>query len=325
MNLHENPNPEHWIGRKADQPEYWHQFVKCISDFKWDEGGSHKVGILGYPGEEGVIRNQGRPGTKKGPELIRSFLGGIAFHLPEDSSILDYGDIVTNGQDLESTQELICETVKSLLDSKHFPVLLGGGHDLAYAHGKGILNHLSTKNEKLGIINLDAHFDLRPKVKDKGHSGSPFSQLYQEFPDQFNYLALGIQRAANPRSLFETAKQVKANYLVMEQFRLQNWEYIEEQIIWFLDSVNKVYLTIDLDGFSSAYAPGVSAPSPMGFSPQIAFKAFELIAKSKKMISLDIVELNPLYDKDDATARLASRCVEYILRKIFEGKTITNR
>jgi len=73
-----------------------------------------------------------------------------------------------------------------------------------------------------------------------------------------------------------------------------------------------------MDGFSSAYSPGVSAPSPMGFTPEIAFKVFELITKSKKMISLDVTEMNPTYDQDNATARLAARCVEYVARKTFE-------
>ena len=118
--------------------------------------------------------------------------------------------------------------------------------------------------------------------------------------------------------LEENAKKLNAKYLLMEQFRLRNWEYIQEQILWFLDSVNKVYLSVDMDGFSSAFAPGVSAPSPMGFSPQIAFRVFELIAKSKKLIAMDVVELNPRFDQDQATARLAARCVEYVLRKNFE-------
>ena len=103
----------------------------------------------------------------------------------------------------------------------------------------------------------------------------------------------------------------------MEDFRLQHWEYMEEQISWFLDRVDAIYLTVDMDGFSSAFAPGVSAPSPMGFDPEVAFKVFDLIAKSKKLISLDVVELNPTYDQDQATARLAARCVEYVLRKNF--------
>ncbi|MFL0681819.1 MAG: formimidoylglutamase [Algoriphagus aquaeductus] len=317
MNLHQNPSPYHWSGRKSDQLDYWHQAVQTISNLNLVQTTEKKVGILGYAGEEGVIRNQGRLGTLEGPAAIRKMLGSVAYHLPENLPLLDYGDIFTINQDLEASHVAISQITLDLLKSHHFPVLIGGGHDLAYAHGRGVQQYISEKGEKLGIINLDAHFDLRPLADGKAHSGSPFLQLAQEFPENFHYLALGIQRAANPKSLFQTAEKLNARYLVMEDFRLNNWEYIEEQIIWFLDSVNKVYLSIDLDGFSSAFAPGVSAPSPMGFNPQIAFKVFELIAKSKKLISLDVVELNPKYDQDNATARLAARAIEYILRKVF--------
>ncbi len=317
MNLHQNPSPYHWSGRDSGQLDYWHQAVNTIPNLNLIQTQEKKIGILGYAGEEGVIRNQGRLGTLEGPSLIRKMLGSVAYHLPENLPLLDYGDIFTINQDLEASHEAISQITYDLLKSHHFPVLLGGGHDLAYAHGRGIQQYISQKNQKLGIINLDAHFDLRPIPNGKSHSGSPFLQLAQEFPENFHYLALGIQRAANPKSLFQTAEKLNARYLVMEDFRLNNWEYIEEQIIWFLDSVNKVYLSIDLDGFSSAFAPGVSAPSPMGFNPQIAFKVFELIAKSNKLISLDVVELNPKFDQDNATARLAARAIEYVLRKVF--------
>ena len=231
--------------------------------------------------------------------------------------LYDYGDVFTLDGNLEASHQLISELSYHLLQTAHFPVWLGGGHDVAFAHGSAVMNYAKEQGKKLGTINLDAHFDLRPLVNGKGHSGSPFWQLANAHPNEFHYLALGIQRAANPKSLFETAEQVQANYLVMEDFRLQHWEYIEEQILWFLDRVDAVYLSVDLDGFSSAFAPGVSAPSPMGFDPEVAFKVFELVATSKKLISLDVVELNPAYDQDLATARLAARCVEYILRKNF--------
>lgn len=317
MNLNQNPSPFHWSGRKSEQTEYWHQAVQTIPNLNLNQDSNNKIGILGYASEEGVIRNQGRTGTIEGPSAIRKMLGSIALHLPEELPILDYGDIFTLDQDMESSHEVISKITYDLLSSNHFPVLLGGGHDLAFAHGRGVQNFVKERNEKLGIINLDAHFDLRPLVREKGHSGSPFLQLAEENPNEFNYLALGIQRAANPKSLFETAEKLKARYIVMEEFRLHNWEFIQEQILWFIDSVDKIYLSIDMDGFSSAFAPGVSAPSPMGFNPQIAFKVFELIVKSKKLISLDVVELNPQFDQDNATARLAARAVEYIVRKKF--------
>jgi formiminoglutamase len=299
------------------QPEYWHQVMRVSPNLAFDNSSDQKVGILGYTGEEGVKRNQGRLGTLEGPASIRKCLGSLAHHLPAGLPLFDYGDVFTQEGDLESTHQAITKLTYQLLQSNHFPVWLGGGHDLAFAHGSAILKHSQEQGKKLGIINLDAHFDLRPLVEDKGHSGSPFYQLASNHPNEFHYLALGIQRAANPKSLFETADQVQAKYLVMEDFRLQHWEFIEEQIHWFLDRVDAIYLTVDMDGFSSAFAPGVSAPSPMGFDPEIAFNVFDLIAKSKKLISLDVVELNPVYDQDLATARLAARCVEYILRKNF--------
>lgn len=316
--LHLNPNPSLWTGRKSETIEYWNQAVISVKSLALDQNEEfRKIGILGYAGEEGVKRNQGRLGTAAGPNEIRKMLGCMAFHLKVNSKIFDYGNISTINGDLESSHRLISEIVYKLLETKHFPILLGGGHDVALAHGRGIYKHLEPKNEKLGIINLDAHFDLRTMVNQQGHSGSPFYELSQEYHNQFHYLCLGVQRAANPRSLFETADRVKARWISMEDFRMNNWGVIKEKIGNFLDSVNKVYLSIDLDGFSSAFAPGVSAPSPMGFTPDIAFKVFELIASSKKLISIDLVELNPSFDQDGATARLAARCAEFLLLKIF--------
>lgn len=317
MNLHQNPSPSQWSGRKSKQVEYWHQAVRTLPNLAFDSSSSVKVGMMGYSGEEGVRRNQGRLGTGEGPAAIRKCLGALALHLPENLPVLDYGDIFTWDGDMESSHQVIEELTTQLLRSNHFPVWLGGGHDLAHAHGRAVIRHCQEHEKKLGILNMDAHFDLRPLVEEKGHSGSPFYQLATSFPKDFRYLALGIQRAANPKSLFQAAENFQSKYLVMEDFRLQHWEYIEEQILWFLDQVHAIYLSVDMDGFSSAYAPGVSAPSPMGFDPEVAFKVFDLVAKSKKLISLDVVELNPAYDQDQATARLAARSVEYILRKNF--------
>jgi formiminoglutamase len=318
MNLHHNPSQENWTGRNTMQPEYWHQVVRVCSNLAFDSSSDKKVGIVGYAGEEGVRRNQGRLGTGEGPAAIRKLLGTLAYHLPESLPLVDYGDIFTWEGDMEASHQTITDLTYQLLTSNHFPVWLGGGHDLAFAHGSGVIQFAQESGKKVGIINLDAHFDLRTLVGGKGHSGSPFFQLASTHPSQFHYLALGIQQAANPKSLFETAEQLQADFVDMEQFTLANWSVVERQIQAFVDQIDAVYLTVDLDGFSSAFAPGVSAPSPMGFDPEVAFKVFDLIAKSKKLISLDVVELNPTYDRDQATARLAARCVEYVLRKNFE-------
>ena len=80
--------------------------------------------------------------------------------------------------------------------------------------------------------------------------------------------------------------------------------------------VDVVYTTIDLDGFSSAYAPGVSASSPMGFSPDIVTKCIENIIDSGKLISLDVAEMNPKYDIDNQTAKLAASLIHTVIHRL---------
>lgn len=317
MPSHEPISQSLWAGRSAETIQYWHQAVKCQKPSDKPHGTGKSISLLGYAVDAGVQRNSGRPGSADGPDAIRKMMAGMGFHLDNGIPIYDFGNIGTVGDDLEETQIWVKEWVLERLQSHSFPLLLGGGHDLAYANGQAAMQHCLNKGEKLGIINLDAHFDLRPLLLGKGHSGSPFFQLSEEYPKDFHYLCLGIQRAGNPPQLFETARALKVQWIEMGEFSISNWEYIREVLDHFCSNVNKIYLSIDLDGFSSAFAPGVSAPSPMGFSPELASKVLNWIADSGKLLCMDVVELNPQFDQDNATARLAARCSEQVLYRLF--------
>jgi formiminoglutamase len=318
MSIYQSTPSSLWSGREADTVQYWHQAVTCLSTLEVPvQSSGKKLALLGYAGDEGVRRNQGRTGAALGPDQIRKLMGSMAFHLPESLKVYDLGNILTEGNAMEGSHELLHHTIKDLLSKKVFPIILGGGHDLAFPHGRAVLEHCISKDEKLGIINLDAHFDLRPKVAGQGHSGSPFYQLEEMFPRDFHYLCLGIQKAANPGELFEKANACNTQWMEMDDFTLDNWEQIASLLDNFSQKVNKIYLSIDLDGFSSAYAPGVSAPSPWGFSPELIAKVLQWIAQSGKLISTDIVELNPEFDKDGSTSKLAARCIEYTIRNLY--------
>lgn len=311
-----------WKGRPSYSLQYWHQKVKCLGSFSPENSDSKKkIAILGYAVDEGVRRNQGRVGTQFGPDVIKSAMGPMAYHLPVSLEIQDFGTFWLDDSDLESIQEMTQSAIFQLLQNNHFPIVIGGGHDLAFPHGMAALSYCQSKNESLGIINLDTHFDLRELVQNQGHSGSPFLQILNSAKSTnlpLKYFCLGIQKAANPPSLFETAKNTGTWWLENEACTIGNWEEVQGQLEAFLSQINKVYLSIDLDGFSSAYAPGVSAPSPMGFNPDFAMKVLDYLAKSKKLLTMDVVELNPKYDIDHCTAKLASRCIEFTVRKMWE-------
>ncbi|MDC6387494.1 formimidoylglutamase [Maribacter sp. PR1] len=312
-----------YSGRKSEKELYLHEKISCTTPTSLDiETISRAFAILGYSCEEGVKRNQGRIGTAKGPDAIRQQLGRLPNHLKNDCKIYDVGSVYCTGGDLEKTQEHLTETLTEIMDKNHFPIVLGGGHDMAYGTYTGLKKHLN-KTKSIGIINFDAHFDLRNnEVEDNqvpSNSGTPFFQIAQDCTiddSPFKYLCLGIRKDANDRTLFETAKNLGVQYIMRDTFRIQFHNEINAWINAFTNSVDHVYVTIDLDGFSSAYAPGVSAPSPMGFTPDVVLESLKTIMGSGKLKALDIAELNPDFDVDNQTAKLAASLVHYVIHNL---------
>lgn len=311
------PKVKLWTGRDSGQGHYLHEKVECIPlESEIIEVKSPANGILGYCCDEGVRRNFGRSGAAEAPDIIRQQLAKMPTHLPNSTSLLDFGSIECLNGDMEAAQSFLAEKVFVLLSSGIFPILLGGGHDIAYGHFKGIKNFLGD-NPSLGIINFDAHFDLRSN-RSGNNSGTPFFQIAEDCKvskNPMNYMCLGIREDANDHALFAKAKELGVTYIKSEQFTMHQAKRVRKELQAFIDKVDFLYLTIDMDGFSSAYAPGVSAASPMGFAPDIALEAIRTIIKSKKLVSMDIAEMSPAYDNDNQTAKLAASLIHFVLHE----------
>ncbi len=312
-----------WQGRSTPPglaPAYWYQRVTAL-DLNapvLSEQGTRGIAFLGYACEEGVRRNQGRIGAADGPEAIRKMLAKMANHLDPALRLFDAGTVSCPDGDLESTQEQFGERVLQLLEAGFFPVLLGGGHDIAYATHRGLQAYVARHQPDLqvGVINLDAHFDLRKPVEGP-NSGTPFFQIASEKQNQqqdFHYLVLGIQPAANTPSLFQTATELKVQTVTMSRLHTGPFAEIVALVDAFIAPLDHVHLSIDLDGFASAFAPGVSAPSPMGMDPQLGLQLLRHIWQSGKVMALEVAEMNPLYDQDGGTARLAARLIGVLLQ-----------
>ena len=315
MKYYHPPKPEIWKGRNSKAAQYLHEQV-IFQDLEASNLQNEKgFALLGYACDEGVRRNQGRVGAQAGPDAVKQELAKLPCPLSLGSTLVDVGAVSCPDQDLESAQATLSEQVKVLLDNGFFPLLLGGGHDIAYGHYSGIREHLGPDKE-IGIINFDAHFDLRNN-SGGNNSGTPFYQIAREQKERnrsFHYLCLGIREEANSRELFNTAREFDVDWVTSDTFNLKHTEFLRDQIRDFLEKVDRVYLTIDLDGFSSAYAPGVSAASPFGFDPQIALWTLQIIIASGKLISMDLAEMNPVYDQDGRTAKLAAGILHHVLR-----------
>jgi formiminoglutamase len=300
-----------YSGRNSKlENQYWHQGILVSHIDNLQNVKAIDIGIIGYVCDEGVKRNQGRIGARKGPKSIRNKLGKLPIHF-KDKKITDFGDVVCIDKNLEDCQKALSKTISMCITNNILPIAIGGGHDIAYANFNGIKDALKNiSKNKIGIINFDAHFDLRA-VETQPNSGTPFNQVLTENNDVV-YFAIGIQQQSNPKQLFEIAAKKNVSYV--SNFECESFtEALKSKLNTFIEKVDFLYITIDLDGFSSAYAPGVSAPSPLGFAPLFVYKVLAYVFESKKVISCDIAELNPDFDIDENTASLAAKLIDYMI------------
>jgi formiminoglutamase len=119
--------------------------------------------ILGFGSDEGVRRNKGRTGAAAAPAAIRSALGPLAYHSARP--VADAGDVVVHDGELEAGQARAGLAVAALLDGGRLTLMLGGGHETAYASYLGVAGSRAVRDgQRLGVLNLDAHFDLRDEA-----------------------------------------------------------------------------------------------------------------------------------------------------------------
>lgn len=314
MNENYYKHAEHswWQGRN-DGDEWtqrrWWQVVKPIAfDEIYKTDIQHSITLTGFACDEGVMRNKGRAGAAKGPEALRRSCGNLPVYFSQEKKIYDAGNVVCTGKNLDAAQESLSAIVSTILACKGFPLLLGGGHEILYGHYRGVRKNFL--REKIGIVNFDAHFDLRSDAETGATSGTGFYQIARDCKkedNKFLYFAVGIQEAGNTPDLFERARALDVDYILARDFHYSNLEKIKAQLQKFLDKTEVVCLTVDLDVFASADAPGVSAPSVGGLRYDFVFyEVMKSLAASGKIVSMDIAELNPEFDVDNRTAKLAA-------------------
>lgn len=266
------------------------------------------VAILGFASDEGVRRNHGRVGAAQGPAAIRSMLERLPVHRPV--ALKDAGDVACTDGDLEGAQERLAERIASLLDRGIRPVVLGGGHEIAYGSFLGLAKHLgdALAASNVLVINLDAHFDLR--LAPQPNSGTPFRQIAELCAARgaaFRYLCFGISELSNTTALFDRAKALGVEYWLDEEMRQSDAVNLRAALTQRLMAADKVYLSIDMDVLPAAVAPGVSAPAARGVALEIIEDLVDEVLASGKLALADIAELNPGLDRDNQTARIAAR------------------
>ena len=267
-----------WAGRTDStvclESFRYHQVVHCIRTDELQQKLNKKISIIGFECDEGIRRNKGRVGAKNAPIEIRKQLASIPWRGSQNVPIYDVGNVTCEAQLLEKAQVELGKHVCEIMNSNSHCIVIGGGHETLYGQYLGIRESVG-KEAVIGIINIDAHFDLR--VYDhQPSSGTMFKQIL-DMDEKIKYFVCGIQRYGNTTELFNRADELGVTYLYEDEM---DYDSTVKAVKQFIKSCDVILFTICTDVISASHAPGVSAPSPFGLEPSIVRNLTRTICRS---------------------------------------------
>lgn len=261
------------------------------------------IEIFGFPSDQGVVINGGRPGASRAPKLIFEQLQKLTPHarwFDKHSLLLSRTSglkIVECTDTVEEDQKVLGSSVAKSLTSTSIPIIIGGGHETSFGHFLGY----AEANMPVHIINIDAHTDVRPLKEGRAHSGSPFKQALEH--------PLGLCKSYNVFGLNPASVSLEHLKYAASQgtAHFENEISLKSILDWFDEHRKEnVMVTMDMDAVRHADAPGVSAPNASGISKALWLElAFEF-GKQRSVTSFDLCEVNPDYDRDGQTIKLAA-------------------
>ncbi len=235
-------------------------------------------------------------GAKLAPLLIRKALYSESSNLFAENGVsLSSLDMVDKG-DFSIPDYFDIETItKDNMEGKTRIFTLGGDHSITYP----VIRAISVYYPQIDILHIDAHADLYDEFEgDKYSHACPFARIMEEGLAK-NLVQVGIRTLSNHQ-------REQAERFGVETHELRDWDISRLSTF-----ENPLYVSLDMDAFDPAFAPGVSHYEPGGFT---ARQVLQIIQQLKgNIVGADIVEYNPIKDHHDMTAFLAAKMMKEIL------------
>lgn len=281
------------------------------------------VGIIGVPVDLGADRR----GVDMGASAIR-YAGLEAGLRSIGHTVRDFGNVSvpvpesteSGSSDLKYLQpilgmvEELASCVDQIVVEGWFPLVLGGDHSVSLGSVAGVTRHRS-----VGIIWLDAHGDFNlPSTSPSGNiHGMVLAALTGRGDDRLVQLGGRVPKVAPSNVALIGVRELDADervllreagvhvYTMYEVDRLGLGHVLELAIHRTSSGVDGIHLSLDLDVVDPLQAPGVGTPVLGGLNYRETHLAMELLAETGKIVSMDIVEVNPVLDNHNETAKLA--------------------
>lgn len=290
-----DPKVSEWIQTLSDKEQK--------VDFR-----NYDVTILGVPLSRSSISASS---ASENPEAMRKawkFFNPYNIEYDVDLTplnVLDLGDVRQHVTDISLSHQWITEAMISMRKNHPhaLPIMLGGDHSITAMLIKGW--KIAHPEQRIGILQLDTHFDLRSLDDNGPTNGTPIRNLIENNiilgEDVYN---IGLHGFYNAKSLKTYADKVGVNYFTLNQVRKNGITSILQKALKELSQkVDVIYLTVDMDVLDTVYAPGVPASTPGGMRTDELFEAVYLAGKHSLVKAMDIVCLDPYRDVANITVK----------------------
>jgi arginase len=284
-------------------------------------GSTPSVAVIGA----GLDLGAGRRGVDMGPSAIR--YAGLASRLEAlGISYVDWGDVATaipeaTGvgderarylDEIKAACERVARLVARAVREEHLPLVLGGDHSVAL----GTVGGLASVRGAGGVLWVDAHGDLnRPETSPSGNvhgmvlaallglAGPWFESDAWPLPAAERVALVGVRELDKGER--ELLRELDARVYTMSDVDRRGLEPVIRESLEHVSDGGFVHVSLDMDVVDPEVAPGVGTPVRGGLSYREAHLALELVAESGSLGSLDVVEVNPIFDRENATGKLA--------------------
>lgn len=283
------------------------------------------IGVLGVPSDDTVSRYSD-PGARHGPLALRQASSdydydGELFSIARDDfvsyrdlEVVDCGDVKIFPGDLDRTVDLISDHVQAIAETS-VPITLGGDHYFTYPAYTGFARAV---DGPVGVIQLDAHSDTLPSAPghiDHFHASVMARIAGQDAGSYDTHAMIGL-RGHEPPSFATARENHELLIRTATDVRQHGIEACAKDAIDHLShSVDHIYLTVDIDCVSPAFAPGTGAPESGGLTDFELLRAMELFGDCAAIGALDMMEVAP--DQTDATAQLGADAIVRFLERRF--------
>ena len=244
-----------------------------------------KFDIIPVPLERTVSYGKG---TSMGPQAIIEASNELERYTGKSEPCLD-GIYTHPFLDCNKPIDIVINELQKLTQSvsskNKIPVILGGEHSITYGAVNGIFKGLELKNKnEIGILQIDAHADLREKYENEVHSHASVMYLLSEENykiAQCGVRALSKEEADNRRKFQITSYSVEEINKSSELSLPQNFP-------------KKIYISFDLDGLDPSIMPATGTPVPGGLGFNESLELIQKLIKDREIVGFDVVELSPI-------------------------------